>query len=339
MTDLLQVRGLTVEYTTRRGTARAVDKVSLTLEENQTLGLAGESGCGKSTLGRAIIGLVPPPGRIVEGEIILDLDADVPYPDGIVKGGQVNLMQLDTAQYRALRGRKLAYIFQDPMTSLNPMLTIGKHFTQLIRTHDPKVSKEEALDRAGDILEALGILPERIGDYPHQFSGGMRQRVMIGLALALQPRLLIADEPTTSLDVIVEAQILEQVAELKKKFNLTTILMTHNLGVLAEVADSIAIMYCGRLMEVASTDALFAEPLHPYTQALLQSVPDVTKPEKRLTGIPGAPPDLVNPISGCMFRPRCPHAMKVCVSKVPPLIKSQTKGLVACHLYKEGKTK
>jgi oligopeptide/dipeptide ABC transporter ATP-binding protein len=162
---------------------------------------------------------------------------------------------------------------------------------------------------------------------------------MIGLALALQPRLLIADEPTTSLDVIVEAQILEQVAELKKKFNLTTILMTHNLGVLAEVADSIAIMYCGRLMEVASTKTLFAEPLHPYTQALLQSVPDVTKPEKKLTGIPGAPPDLINPISGCMFRPRCPHAMKVCVTKVPPLIRSQTKGLVACHLYKEGNTK
>jgi oligopeptide/dipeptide ABC transporter ATP-binding protein len=340
MTDLLQIRDLTVEYTTRRGTARAVDKVSLTVEENKTLGLAGESGCGKSTLGRAVIGLVPAPGRIVEGEVILDLDEDVPYGEkGVVKSGHVNLTQLDTAQYRALRGRKLAYIFQDPMTSLNPMLTIGKHFTQLIRTHDPRVKKEEALDRAGDILEALGILPERLGDYPHQFSGGMRQRVMIGLALALQPRLLIADEPTTSLDVIVEAQILEQVAQLKKKFNLTTILMTHNLGVLAQVADSIAIMYCGRLMEVASTEALFADPQHPYTQALLRSVPDVTKPEKKLTGIPGAPPDLVNPISGCMFRPRCPQAMKVCVSQVPPLIKSQTKGLVACHLYKEGKTK
>jgi peptide/nickel transport system ATP-binding protein len=341
MTDLLQIRDLTVEYKTRRGTARAVDAVSLMLEENKTLGLAGESGCGKSTLGRAIIGLVPAPGRIMGGEILFDLDEDLHYGEegGVVKSGRVNLAQLTTNEYRALRGRKIAYIFQDPMTSLNPMMTIGKHFTQLIRTHNPNTSKEEALKSAEDILEALGILPERIGDYPHQFSGGMRQRVMIGLALALQPRLLIADEPTTSLDVIVEAQILEQVAQLKKKFNLTTMLMTHNLGVLAEVADSIAIMYCGRLMEVASTEALFAEPLHPYAQALLRSVPDVTKPEKRLTGIPGAPPDLVNPISGCMFRPRCPHAMKVCVSKVPPLIKSQTKGLVACHLYKEGKTK
>lgn len=338
MTDLLQIRDLTVEYKTRRGTARAVDAVSLTVEENKTLGLAGESGCGKSTLGRAIIGLVPMPGRIIAGDIIFDLDEDLPYgEDRVVKGGQVNLAQLDTPQLRALRGRKIAYIFQDPMTSLNPMMTIGKHFTQLIRTHNRKASKEDALESAGDILEALGILPERLGDYPHQFSGGMRQRVMIGLALALQPRLLIADEPTTSLDVIVEAQILEQVAQLKKKFNLTTILMTHNLGVLAEVADSIAIMYCGRLMEVASTEALFAEPQHPYAQALLRSVPDVTKPEKKLTGIPGAPPDLVNPISGCMFRPRCPHAMKICVSKVPPLFRSQTKGLVACHLYKEAK--
>jgi peptide/nickel transport system ATP-binding protein len=338
MSDLLQVRDLTVEYTTRRGTARAVDAVSLTLEENKTLGLAGESGCGKSTLGRSIIGLVPPPGRIVAGDIIFDLDEDLTYEEGkVLERGPVNLTHLDTPQLRALRGRKIAYIFQDPMTSLNPMLTIRKHFTQLIRTHNPDIGKEEALKSAEDLLESLGILPERLGDYPHQFSGGMRQRVMIGLALALQPRLLIADEPTTSLDVIVEAQILEQIAELKKQFNLTTILMTHNLGVLAEVADSIAIMYCGRLMEVASTGALFDEPQHPYTQALLQSVPDVTKPEKRLTGIPGAPPDLVNPISGCMFRPRCPRAMKICTTKVPPLIRSETRGLVACHLYKEGK--
>ncbi|MCK5303489.1 MAG: ABC transporter ATP-binding protein, partial [Candidatus Thorarchaeota archaeon] len=193
--------------------------------------------------------------------------------------------------------------------------------------------KEEALERGMEVLEGLGILPERVTDYPHQFSGGMRQRVMIGLGLVLRPRLLISDEPTTSLDVIVEAQILEQMAELKKKFNLTMILITHNLGVLAQTADDIAIMYCGRIVELASVESVFEAPQHPYAQALLLSVPDVTKPDKKLVWIPGAPPDLVDPIPGCMFAPRCPRAMDICKTQVPPLIESETGGLIACHLY------
>jgi oligopeptide/dipeptide ABC transporter ATP-binding protein len=335
LTDLLRIENLVVEYATRRGTARALDRASIILEENKTLGLAGESGCGKSTLGRAIMRLVPYPGKIIEGDIFLNLDQSVLVNNEDIPAGEVNLMSLDEDQMRALRGRMIAYIFQDPMTSLNPMLTIGDHFIQIMQAHDPEIEDEAALERAKEILDGLGILPERVTDYPHQFSGGMRQRVMIGLGLALRPRLLISDEPTTSLDVIVEAQILEQMAELKDKFNLTMILITHNLGVLAQTADDIAIIYAGRIMEHASTDALFGNPQHPYTKALLEAVPDVSKPEKKLSWIPGAPPDLMDFIPGCMYNPRCSHAMDICRTKVPKLIESKSGGRVACWLYEE----
>jgi peptide/nickel transport system ATP-binding protein len=336
MTNILTINDLTVEYTTRRGTARAVDRVFMTLEENRTLGLAGESGCGKSTLGRSIMRLISYPGRIVSGEIIFNIKEDIQSEKSPIEKGDVNLIELSEDQMRELRGKEIAYIFQDPMTSLNPMLSIGEHFTQLMEAHDPDIEEEAALDRAAEILDSLGILPERVTDYPHQFSGGMRQRVMIGLGLALRPKLLISDEPTTSLDVIVEAQILEEMAELKEKFNLTMILITHNLGVLAQTADDIAIMYTGRLMELAPTDVLFEEPLHPYAQELLKAVPDVSKPEKKLSWIPGAPPDLVDPPPGCMFHPRCPYVMDICKEVVPPLNPSRTGGIVACHLYTGG---
>lgn len=336
MSDLLRIENLTVEYTTRRGTARAVDRAFLKLEENKTLGLAGESGCGKSTLGRSIMRLVPYPGKIVQGDIYLNLDRDVPTKNGSILSGETNIVELDDEQMRALRGQIIAYIFQDPMTSLNPMLNIGNHFVQIMKAHQPDIEEDAALDRTAEILDGLGILPERVTDYPHQFSGGMRQRVMIGLGLALRPRLLIADEPTTSLDVIVEAQILEEMRELKDRFNLTMILITHNLGVLAQTADDIAIIYAGRIAEHASTEALFSEPQHPYTQALLEAVPDVSKPEKRLTWIPGAPPDLVDSVPGCMYNPRCPHVMDICKSVEPDLITSNTGGTVACHLYQGG---
>lgn len=336
MTNLLQIENLSVEYKTLRGTARAVDNVFLNLEENRTLGLAGESGCGKSTLGLSIMNLVPRPGRVVEGKILFDLDQTINFEGGTVEKGQIDILQLDDNQIRAIRGRKLAYIFQDPMTSLNPMIRVRDHFTEIIEAHEEDVKKDEAIERGKEILETLGILSERITDYPHQFSGGMRQRVMIGLGIALLPRLLIADEPTTSLDVIVEAQILEQLANLKKKFNLSMLLITHNLGVLAQTADDIAIMYTGRIMEKAKTEILFENPKHPYSQALLQAVPDVRKPDKTLAWIPGAPPDLVNPIQGCMFRPRCPYAMEICATEPPPLEDVEKGQLVACYLYTEG---
>ncbi|MGY5855039.1 MAG: ABC transporter ATP-binding protein, partial [Candidatus Thorarchaeota archaeon] len=203
MTDLLRIKDLTVEYKTRRGTARGVDRVSLNLEENKTLGLAGESGCGKSTLGRSIMRLVPHPGKIVNGQIDILLYEDIEHPKGVIEKGIVNIMDLDAEEMRVLRGKEIAYIFQDPMTSLNPMITVETHFQEIMKAHDPDIEKEDALERAQEILDGLGISPERITDYPHQFSGGMRQRVMIGLGLALRPKLLIADEPTTSLDVIV----------------------------------------------------------------------------------------------------------------------------------------
>ncbi len=333
MSTLLRIQDLTVEYKTRRGVARGVDNVSLSLEENKTLGLAGESGCGKSTLGRSIMKLVPYPGQIVNGRIDLLLHDDVEYAKGVIPKGIVNILDLDDDEMRGLRGKEIAYIFQDPMTSLNPMIRIETHFEEIMKAHYPDIEEEEITGRAYEILDGLGILPERITDYPHQFSGGMRQRVMIGLALALRPKLLIADEPTTSLDVIVEAQILEEVAELKELFNLTMILITHNLGVLAQTADDIAIMYTGRIMELSPTESLFEDPLHPYAKALLESVPDVTHPEKKLTWIPGAPPDLVNPVPGCMYNPRCPHAMEICRTTQPDLITTGEGRLVACHLF------
>ncbi|MFX1605054.1 MAG: ABC transporter ATP-binding protein [Promethearchaeota archaeon] len=336
VSNLLEIDHLTIEYKTRRGLARAVDDVSLKLPENQTLGLAGESGCGKTTLGRSIMRLVPYPGRITSGDIFYNLHEDISFKKGVIERGLVNITELTDDQMRSIRGNEIAYIFQDPMTSLNPMITIGTHFVEIMKAHNPDIEEEEALESAGEILDGLGILPERISDYPHQFSGGMRQRVMIGLGLALKPKLLIADEPTTSLDVIVEAQILEEIAELKDIFNLTMILITHNLGVLAQTADSIAIMYTGRIMELSPTIDLFEDPLHPYAKALLESVPDSTKPEKKLSWIPGAPPDLIDPIPGCMFNPRCPNAMEVCKSVVPPLVEIKNSRFVACHLYPEG---
>ncbi len=333
MADLLRIKDLTVEYKTRRGVAKGVDNITLTLEENKTLGLAGESGCGKSTLGRSIMRLVPHPGKIVNGQIEIVLHDDIEYPKGVIEKGIVNLMDLEPEAMRALRGKEIAYIFQDPMTSLNPMIRVETHFHEIMKAHDPDIEKDDALERAQEILDGLGISPERITDYPHQFSGGMRQRVMIGLGLALRPKLLIADEPTTSLDVIVEAQILEEMAELKDLYNLTMILITHNLGVLAQTADDIAIMYSGRVMELSPTEQLFEDPLHPYTIALLDSVPDVSKPDKKLSWIPGAPPDLVDPIPGCMFNPRCSHVMDICRTTIPDLIMTEAGRLVSCHLF------
>lgn len=313
---LLDVNSLTVDYPTRAGIVRAVDHVSVSLEKGQTLGVVGESGCGKSTLGLSLIRLVPPPGVIANGSIVVD---------------GTDIMNLSESEIRRLRGR-IGFIFQDPMTSLNPVKKIEDHFVEFIRTHEHDVSKEEAIERAGRILESLGILRERIKDYPHQFSGGMRQRVMIGLGLALNPKLLIADEPTTSLDVIVEAQILELMNKLKKEYNLTLILITHNIGIVAEMANIIAVMYAGRIVELGPTLDIFENPLHPYTKGLLESAPNIAHPERSMHPIPGSPPDLVSPPSGCRFHPRCPHAFEPCPLRDPTLVQRERR-LVACHLY------
>jgi len=300
-----------------KGRVRAVANVSLSIEKGSTLGLVGESGCGKSTLGFSVLRMVPPPGKIVGGEI--DFDG-------------VNIVQQTEAEMRRIRGSQISMIFQDPMTSLNPVKKIRDHFIELYRTHDQSVTKEEAIAKSVKLLDSLGIGGDRIDDYPHQFSGGMRQRVMIGLALALNPKLIIADEPTTALDVIVEAQILELLKQLKSEHQLTMILITHNIGIVAEMADTIGVMYAGQIVELGPTEDIFEDPLHPYTKGLLESAPNIIHPEKSMRPVPGSPPDLLSPPTGCKFHPRCPRVFEPCPYKEPQLLERKRR-LVACHLY------
>lgn len=317
MTSLLDVRGLSVEYAALAGRVRAVDDVTLTLEKGSTLGIVGESGCGKSTLGFSVLRMVPPPGRIIAGEIQLD---------------GVDLLQQSEEAMRLVRGSQISMVFQDPMTSLDPLMRVRDHFLELFRTHEVNITKEDAVSRTTKVLDSLGIGGDRIDDYPHQFSGGMRQRVMIGLALALEPKLIIADEPTTALDVIVEAQVLELLKQLKQKYGLTLILITHNIGIVAEMADTVAVMYAGEVVEVGPTVSIFENPLHPYTKGLLESAPNVMHPEHSMRPIPGTPPDLLNPPSGCKFHPRCPRAFEPCPIREPTLMDRDSR-LVSCHLY------
>jgi len=316
---ILQIRNLSVDYPTRAGIVRAVDDVSLTVYRGEVLGLVGESGCGKSTLGMAILRLLRPPGKITGGEIVFD---------------EHNLMGLDNEAMRRLRGAHISMIFQDPMTCLNPLQRISDHVVETIRTHQPEVDEQEARRQATELINRLGIMAERLDDYPHQLSGGMRQRIMIGLALALNADLIIADEPTTSLDVIVEAQFLDLLKNLQRRFNLTIVLITHNIGVIAELSDRVAVMYAGKLVELADVYPLFDDPLHPYTRGLLNSVPNINLTEDHLQIMSGSPPDLINPPPGCKFHPRCTHAMDRCRVEEPAVKEVQPGRWAACWLYK-----
>jgi oligopeptide/dipeptide ABC transporter ATP-binding protein len=321
MTDkhtLLEIKDLQVHYTVRTGTIKGVDHVDLDVYEGETLGLVGESACGKSTLGRAILRLVSEPGEIVGGQMIFH---------------EQDLLAKDEKEMARIRGKQISMIFQDPMTSLNPLQRIDHHFTETIRTHESEVGKAEALEMAGEMFDHLGIQRERLSDYPHQLSGGMRQRVMIGLALILNSELVIADEPTTSLDVIVEAQILDLLKVLKDTYHMTLILISHNLGIVAELADRLAVMYAGELVEVAPAQQLFDEPLHPYTQGLLASVPNIRLEDEVLRTMDGAPPDLINPPAGCRFHPRCPDVMERCRHETPPYRKVRPQRWTMCWLY------
>ncbi len=317
MEQLVCIDSLSVEYRTGDVAAKAVQDVSLELRKGETLGLVGESGSGKSTLGLALMGLIQPPGFITSGEITFD---------------GLSLRQLSSEALRALRGKKIAMIFQDPMTSLNPVKKIGDHFIEYIQAHEPGTSEETARSIAETALADLGIPASRIDDYPHQFSGGMRQRVMVGLALALSPSLIIADEPTTALDVIVEAQILKLLRDLKAKYSLSLILITHNMGIVAEMADRVAVMYAGRIAEVAPTTQIFEDAKHPYTKALLESIPNIRAEDKVLKTIPGTPPSLTEPPPGCPFHPRCPYAFDRCRIEVPEPIVTGTESEAACFL-------
>ena len=295
---------------------RALDNVSLDLLPGETVGIVGETGCGKSTLGKAILGILPPRTKV----------------SGRIRFQGEDLVTLPEEAFRELRGRDLALIFQDPMTRLNPLLTIEDHFVETIRAHED-VSNDEARARAVEALSSMGIPESRVRNFPHEFSGGMRQRIMIALALVLQPSALIADEPTTSLDVIVESQILGILEDLKRAHRMSLLLITHNLGIVAEVCDRVAVLYAGRLVEVGPVADIFARPIHPYTRGLLRAV--IHLDSKELYSIDGIPPDLVSPPPGCRFHPRCEYAQAICHEQVPPLVEFRSGHFAACLFGKD----
>jgi len=316
--SVLEVKDLTVNYETKRGPVRAAEGISFSVKKGQSLGLAGESGCGKTTVALSLMRLLPKAGRILKGQINLD--------------GR-NLLSLTDREMRQVRWRDMSIVFQGAMNALDPVYKIGDQIIEAIRTHDKEVSKEECRERAAKLLELVGIDPERVDGYPHEFSGGMRQRALIAMALACNPKLVIADEPGTALDVIVQAQVLRLMRDLKEKLDLSMILISHDLSIIAETCERVVIMYAGNIAEYGSTPSVFHEPLHPYTQGLLQAFPDIRGERKRLSSVPGTPPDLLNPPVGCRFNPRCPYVMDVCKKVQPPLIELRPDHYVACHLY------
>lgn len=312
---LLSVRRLRAWYGTERGPVRAVDDVSFAIGPGETVGLVGESGCGKSTLGRAILGLLPP-GTALDGEITYS--------------GR-DLLGLSQRERRLLRGPEIGLVFQEPMTRLDPLMRIEEHFRETLGEHAPHLGKEEVRRRSLEALGGMGIPPTRFHQYPHEFSGGMRQRIMLALALVLRPRLVIADEPTTALDVIVEAQILGILAALKRNFSTALLLITHNLGIVAESCDRVAVMYAGKLVEEGDTPTVFSRPAHPYTRELLRST--ISLRTTKLNYVPGAPPNLIEPPAACRFHPRCPDAMRVCAAEEPVEVRATTGQRVLCWLH------
>ncbi|MEW5815947.1 MAG: ABC transporter ATP-binding protein [Spirochaetota bacterium] len=315
---ILKIRNLSIDYPITIGTVKAVEDVSIELLPGEALGLVGESGCGKSTLGLSILRIVRPPGKITGGEILYKSE---------------NILSMKEKEVLKLRGRNIAMVFQNPLTSLNPLNRLDYQFLETIRQHSPGIRKQEALKRAEQILERLGIEKRRLYEYPHQFSGGMRQRIMIGLGLIMNPDIIIADEPTTSLDVIVEAGFIDLLNQLRKEFNLSILLITHNLGLVAEIVDRVAVMYGGKIVEVGTADQIFHRPKHPYTEGLITCVPNIKLDQEKLNTMDGNPPDLVSPPPGCRFSPRCPKVMDICREKTPSLITYADNQKAACWLY------
>jgi peptide/nickel transport system ATP-binding protein len=324
---LLELEDLVVEYVLGERRVRAVDGVSLTVAPGEIVGLAGESGCGKSTLAQAVMRILRPPGEVTSGRILFKGEDIVP-----LRGDEL----------RRFRWRNVSLVFQSAMSSLNPVMRVGDQFVDMFQSHE-RVKKADALNRAAHLLELVGIEPRRLRAYPHELSGGMRQRVIIAMALALNPDLLLLDEPTTALDVVVQREILEQIETLKRDFGFAVLFITHDLSLLVEFADRIAIMYAGEVVEEAPADELFRNPRHPYTVGLMQSFPPLSGPHERLTGIPGSPPDLANPPSGCRFHPRCPHCTgadrrlyKLQTTQSPAPRRAGPGHIVSCHLVTEG---
>jgi peptide/nickel transport system ATP-binding protein len=312
---VLSVRDLRVWYGTERGPVRAVDGVSFDVGAGETLGLVGESGCGKSTLGRGILGLLPSGSAV----------------DGSVRFRDRELVGVKQSDMREMRGAELGLIFQEPMTRLDPLMRISEHFAETLRAHEPELTSAEIDARSIDTLRRMGIPPTRFRHYPHEFSGGMRQRIMIALALVLNPAFVVADEPTTALDVLVEAQILSILHDLKRNFDTSLLLITHNLGIVAEACERVAVMYAGRIVEEGDARQVFSDPSHPYTRELLRST--ISLSTTALHYIPGSPPDLVEPPAGCHFHPRCPSAMQVCGSLDPVEVRAPSGQRVSCWLH------
>ncbi|WP_432138700.1 MULTISPECIES: ABC transporter ATP-binding protein [unclassified Streptomyces] len=319
---LLEVRDLFVEFKTRDGVAKAVNGVSYSVDAGETLAVLGESGSGKSVTAQAVMGILDtPPGRIAGGEVLFQ--------------GR-DLLRLKEEERRRVRGAEMAMIFQDALSSLNPVLSVGDQLGEMFVVHRG-MSRKDARAQAVELMDRVRIpaAKERVRQYPHQFSGGMRQRIMIAMALALEPALIIADEPTTALDVTVQAQVMDLLAELQREYNMGLILITHDLGVVADVADKIAVMYAGKIVESAPVHDIYKAPAHPYTRGLLESIPRLDQKGQELYAIQGLPPNLMHIPPGCPFHPRCPMAQDVCVTDVPPLYEvSETRGS-ACHFWRE----
>ena len=314
---LMDIRGLSVEYLVGDRRLRAVDNVSFTINKGETVGLAGESGCGKSTLAFALTKLQKPPALIVEGEVIFD--------------GK-DVLAFDEEELRRFRWKETSVVFQSAMNCLNPVISINQQICDVLRVHNPAMNRGELQDRARELLRIVGIHPDRLNQYPHQFSGGMRQRAVLAISLALKPQLIIMDEPTTALDVVVEREIMDQLSELKEQFGFSILLISHDLSLMGEITDRIAVMYAGKLVEIAPTEDVLFRPQHPYTKGLVNSFPDLLGEKKELTGISGNPMNLFNPPEGCYFEERCPESTEQCKKSDPTLITLNSQHKAKCHL-------
>jgi peptide/nickel transport system ATP-binding protein len=318
---LLDVQDLKTYYSTLRGSVKAVEGVNFQVEKGKALGLAGESGCGKTTVALSILRILPLGGKILGGKILFNGE---------------DLVELEEDEMRKkVRWKGISIIFQGAMNALNPVYKVGDQIAEAILVHETNVSKREARDRTGKLLEMVGIEKSRADNYPHEFSGGMRQRALVAMSLACNPDLLIADEPGTALDVIVQAQVLKLMKELKDRLNLGMILITHDLSIIAETCEKCAIMYAGKIVESGDVVTIFKKPLHPYTQGLMDAFPSIKTAKKDMTSIKGFPPDLLNPPSGCRFHPRCSYAMSICKEEEPRFIEVSAGHYVACHLVKK----
>lgn len=316
--NLLEIKNLIINYETDDGIVSALNDVNINLRVGETLGLVGETGAGKTTLAKGIIGLIPsPPGKIIGGQVLYD--------------GK-DLLELSEAEMQKIRGQHISMIFQDPMTSLNPVLTVGEQIMEVILNHN-KISTQEATIRAKEMLERVGIPEDRYNEYPHQFSGGMKQRVVIAIALACDPKILIADEPTTALDVTIQAQVLDMIYKLKSENNTSMLLITHDLGVVAQNCDYVAIIYAGEIVEYGSLRDIYKNTKHPYTVGLFGSIPSLTMDVERLQTIEGLMPDPTKLPEGCKFYDRCPHARPACAEKLPQMVKISDTHQVRCILF------